>query len=88
MGRPQSAPRATLPTPAGEPRRAATESAPSPCEGRGGEVQPDSLRDAEVERRSREEYPQLVAEIVRPLPEFDEVYGKVRGYYESWPWEG
>jgi hypothetical protein len=57
-------------------------------EGRGIEVRPDSLRDPEVERRSRAEYPQLAAEIRRPLPEFDEVYERVRTYYERmWPSE-
>lgn len=56
------------------------------AEGRGVRVHRDALRDAEVERRSREEYPQLANEIRRELPAFDEVYGQVRGYYESWPW--
>ncbi len=52
-------------------------------EGRGIEVRPDSLRDPEVERRSRAEYPQLAAEIRRPLPEFEVVYERVRTYYDG-----
>jgi hypothetical protein len=32
------------------------------------------------------EYPQLAAEITRALPDFDEVYGTVRAYYESLGW--
>jgi hypothetical protein len=57
-------------------------------EGRGVEVRPDSLRDPEVERRSGEEYPRLADEIRRALPEFDEVYERVRTYYERmWPSE-
>lgn len=56
------------------------------CEGRGVTAQRESLRDPEVERRSKAEYPQLAAEIERPLPAFDEVYGKVRGYYEGIGW--
>jgi hypothetical protein len=52
-------------------------------EGRGIDVRPDSLRDREVERRSRAEYPQLASEIRRVLPEFDEVYDTVRTYYEG-----
>jgi predicted nucleotidyltransferase component of viral defense system len=52
-------------------------------EGRGIRVTPDALRDPEVERRSREEYPQLAAEIRRALPEFGEVYERVRRYYEG-----
>ena len=55
-------------------------------EGRGIDVRPDSLRDPEVERRSRAEYPQLAAEIRRPLPEFDQVYERVRTYFESLGW--
>jgi hypothetical protein len=43
------------------------------------------LRDREVERRSRAEYPQLASEIRRVLPEFEEVYVVVRRYYE-WMW--
>lgn len=57
------------------------------AEGRGVIVGRESLRDPEVERRSKEEYPQLANEILRPLPEFDEVYGSVRRFYESLPWE-
>lgn len=29
----------------------------------------------------------LAAEITRPLPEFDAVYGAVRDYYKSLSWE-
>jgi hypothetical protein len=56
------------------------------CAGRGVTPHRDSLRDPEIERRSMAEYPQLAAEIARPLPEFDEVYGKVRAYYEGLGW--
>ncbi|MCU0973860.1 MAG: nucleotidyl transferase AbiEii/AbiGii toxin family protein [Burkholderiales bacterium] len=55
-------------------------------EGRGIEVRPDSLRDPEIERRSRAEYPQLADEIRRALPEFEAVYGAVREYYEGMGW--
>ena len=55
-------------------------------EGRGLVVDRESLRNPEVERRSKAEYPQLAAEIARALPEFDEVYGKVRAYYEGMGW--
>ena len=57
-------------------------------EGRGLVVDRDALRNPEVERRSKEEYPQLAAEIQRPLPPFDEVYGAVREYYEGMGWGG
>jgi hypothetical protein len=56
------------------------------AEGRGIEVTRESLRNPEVERRSKAEYPQLQAEIQRALPAFDEVYGKVRAYYEELGW--
>lgn len=49
-------------------------------------VTQDALRDPEVERRSKAEYPQLADEIARALPEFDEVYGTVRGYDEGMGW--
>jgi hypothetical protein len=55
-------------------------------EGRGLVVDRESLRNPEVERRSKAEYPQLAAEITRPLPEFDAVYGAVRAYYEGMGW--
>ena len=55
-------------------------------EGRGLVVDRESLCDPEVERRSKAEYPQLAAEITRKLPEFDDVYGKVRAYYEGMGW--
>jgi hypothetical protein len=56
-------------------------------EGRGLTVDRDALRNPEVERRSKLEYPQHAAEITRPLPDFDEVYGAVRAYYEGLPWK-
>jgi hypothetical protein len=56
------------------------------AEGRGLTVDRDALRNPEVERRSKLEYPQLAAEITRALPDFDEVYGTVRAYYERLGW--
>lgn len=56
------------------------------CEGRGVEPRLESLRDPEVERRSRAEYPQLAREIGRELPPFEEVFGRVREYYEGMGW--
>jgi hypothetical protein len=56
------------------------------AEGRGLAVDRDALRNPEVERRSKAEYPQLAAEITRTLPDFDEVYGTVRAYYEGLGW--
>jgi hypothetical protein len=55
-------------------------------EGRGLTVDRDALRNPDVERRSRAEYPQLKDEIRRALPEFAEVYGKVRAYFEGMGW--
>lgn len=55
-------------------------------EGRGLVVDRESLRNKEVERRSKAEYPQLKDEIRRALPEFNEVYGVVRAYYEGLDW--
>lgn len=56
------------------------------AEGRGITVDREALRNPEVERRSKAEYPQLKDEIQRALPEFDEVYGTVREYYEGMGW--
>jgi hypothetical protein len=56
-------------------------------EGRGLTVDREALRNSDVERRSKLEYPQLAAEITRALPDFDEVYGTVRAYYEGMGWE-
>lgn len=46
----------------------------------------DSLANEDVRRRSREEYPQLQAEIASELPDFEVVYGAVCQYYEALPW--
>lgn len=54
--------------------------------GRGVEVIRESLRNPEVERRSRVDYPTLADEVRRPLPDFDQVYTAVRDFYESLPW--
>jgi predicted nucleotidyltransferase component of viral defense system len=46
----------------------------------------ESLRDAEIRRRSQAEYAQLTGEISGDLPEFEVVYATVQQYFESLPW--
>lgn len=46
----------------------------------------NSLRDSDVIARSSHEYETLADEIAGDLPPFDRVYGTVRDYYESLPW--
>lgn len=46
-----------------------------------------SLRDEEITRRSKQDYHLLASEISSELPPFEKVYGDVRIYYESLPWD-
>ena len=46
-----------------------------------------SMRQGEIERRSREDYHQLAHEIPGALPDFKHVYPTAREFYESLPWE-
>jgi hypothetical protein len=55
-------------------------------EGRGLVLDREALRNPEVESRAKAAYPHLAAEIHRPLPEFEAVYGTVRGYHEKLGW--
>jgi len=50
------------------------------------EIDIRSLRDIDIERRSKKDYDKLANEIEEELPAFEEVYTKVREYYESLPW--
>lgn len=50
-------------------------------------VQKDSMRNPEIERRSKLQYASLISEIDGELPNFDEAYETVRSYYECLPWQ-
>ena len=56
-------------------------------ESRNLKVDRRSLRDEEVIRRSKADYETLAQEIEGELQPFEEVYGKIRKYYESLPWD-
>lgn len=51
------------------------------------EAKQSSMRDKEIIRRARREYPTLADEIKEELPPFEEVYETAREYYETLPWE-
>lgn len=46
-----------------------------------------SLSREDVYSRSKDDYESLEDDLAEKLPEFDVIYSKVRGYYESLPWE-
>ena len=50
-------------------------------------IDQSSMADENIIRRSRQEYSTLAAEIEGDLPAFDEVYSRVREFYESLPWD-
>lgn len=54
---------------------------------RGLVVNRKSMKQEEIERRSREDYQRLAQEIPGPLPPFEKVYAAVQAFYESLPWE-
>lgn len=49
-------------------------------------VDRESLRDVDIQTRSRAEYHLLAGEISSELPDFEHAYTAVRDYYESLPW--
>ena len=57
------------------------------AESRGLSVGRFSLRQEEIIRRSKIDYDTLAQEIQGKLPPFEEVYGNVKKYYESLPWD-
>ena len=50
------------------------------------QVNKESLNNPEIKRRSERDYETLSSEIEEQLPDFQEVFGRVRTYYESLPW--
>lgn len=49
-------------------------------------VNPQSLNDAEIRKRSQSEWNSLQEEISGPLPDFNQAYRKVQNFYQSLPW--
>lgn len=47
----------------------------------------EALSRNDVYSRSRENYDSLGDDLSEDLPDFDVIYSKVKGYYESMPWE-
>ena len=49
-------------------------------------VSRESLQQSDIRTRSKAEYHLLSAEIASDLPDFDEAYAAVQGYFEGMPW--
>ncbi|MGM0429757.1 MAG: nucleotidyl transferase AbiEii/AbiGii toxin family protein [Pseudomonadota bacterium] len=56
------------------------------CRARDIEPSSNALRDQEIYDRAKAEYPTLADEVPGVLPDFDEMYGQVREFYESLDW--
>ena len=53
---------------------------------RGMAISKDSLSDPEVIRRSRADYDKIAQEIEGAVPPFEQLFGSVKDFYESLPW--
>lgn len=57
------------------------------CDSRNVEVDASSMMHDEIRRRARQEFDQLLYELDRDLPDFDEMFDRVSDFYTNLPWD-